>query len=168
MRDGKVAKRTDLTAAVRQQVLPDFKKSRAKRYNDYYDFIFDSEDREVVVDSETLSERGWDLDDAGHVVIDCTCTTDPKELEPHRWTVRFKGTWDIQGGKFIQQKLTRVPFRPNQPAGHLMPRFDLMKQFLMFATLASVYPPQGPAVAQLIHIRPQIFDEYPSQPRKYT
>ena len=60
-------------------MLPDFKKLRAERYNEYYDFIFDSEDKQTVVDNETLAERGWDLDDRGHVMIDCTCTTDPKD-----------------------------------------------------------------------------------------
>jgi hypothetical protein len=114
LQDGRVAKRTDLAFAVRQQVLPDFKKSRAKRYNEYYNFIFDSEDRQTVVDSDTLAERGWDLDDRGHVMIDCTCTTDPKELDPHGWTVRFKGTWDIASARFIHKEFTRIPPRPNQ------------------------------------------------------
>jgi hypothetical protein len=41
LHDGKGAKRIDLTAAVRQQVRPDFKKSQAQRYNEYNDFIFD-------------------------------------------------------------------------------------------------------------------------------
>lgn len=114
LRDGKVAKRMDLTAAVRQQVLADFKKSHARRYNEYYDFVFDSEDRQTVIDSKTIAERGWDLDDRGHLIIDCTCTTDPKELDPRRWAVRFKGTWDIAAGKFIERALTRLPPRPNQ------------------------------------------------------
>jgi membrane-associated protease RseP (regulator of RpoE activity) len=109
MRDGKTTKLSDLTAAVRQQVLPDFKKSHAEPYNDYYDFIFDSEDRQTVVDGETLAERGWDLDDTGHVIIDCACTTNPKPFfDPHRWAVRFKGVWDIQSGKFTAKEFTRM------------------------------------------------------------
>ena len=31
--------------------------------NDYYDFIFDSEDRQTIVDNETVAERGWDFDE---------------------------------------------------------------------------------------------------------
>jgi hypothetical protein len=112
--DGRVAKRSDLTEAVRQELLPDFKKSRAARYNEYYDFIFDSEDRQTVVNSETLAERGWDLDNRGQVTIDCTCTTDPKELRSNRWAVRFKGTWDIASAKFLHKEFTRMPPRPNQ------------------------------------------------------
>jgi hypothetical protein len=114
LRGGKVAKRIDLTAAVRQEVLPDFKKSHAERFNEYYDFIFDSEDRQTVVESETLAERGWDLDDHGHVIIDCTCTTDPKELDPRRWVVQFKGTWGVVRAKFIRKAFTRIPLTPNR------------------------------------------------------
>jgi hypothetical protein len=58
LHDGKGAKRIDLTAAVRQQVRPDFKKSQAQRYNEYNDFIFDSEDRQIVIYSDTFAERG--------------------------------------------------------------------------------------------------------------
>jgi len=105
LRDGNVAKKTDLTAAVRQQVLPDFKKSQAARYNDHYDFVFDE---------ETEDTSGWKLDDQAHVIIDTTCTTDPKELDTRRWAVRFKGTWDIAAGKFLEKSLARIPPRPNQ------------------------------------------------------
>jgi hypothetical protein len=105
LRDGNVAKQTDLTAAVRQQVLPDFKKSHAARYNDYYNFVFED---------ETEGTAGWKLDDEGHVMIDTTCTTDPKELDAHRWAVRFKGTWDIATAKFVEKSFTRIPPRPNQ------------------------------------------------------
>jgi hypothetical protein len=105
LRDGNLAKKTDLTAAVRQQVLPDFRKSHAARYNDYYDFVFDE---------ETERTAGWKLDGQGHVLVDTTCTTDPKELDPHGWTVRFKGTWDVADAKFLEKSFSRIPPRPNQ------------------------------------------------------
>ena len=105
LRDGKVAIRSDLTAAVRQQVLPDYRKSHAERYNDYYDFVFDEDHDDAT---------GWKLDDAGHVMVDTVCTTDPKELDPHGWTSEFKGTWDISRAKFIQKSLARIPSKPNQ------------------------------------------------------
>src|SRR4051812_41463150 len=103
--DGNLAKRTDLTAEVRQQVIAAFKKSHAARYNHYYDFVFDEE-------TETLA--GWKLDEDGHVAVDTTCTTDPKELDAHRWAVRFKGTWDIAHGKFAQKAVTDISPRSNQ------------------------------------------------------
>ncbi len=59
---------------------------------------------------EILREGGWDLDNAGHVLIHCTCTTDPKNLDPHQWTVRFSGTWDIARGEFTEKNVSRVAF----------------------------------------------------------
>ncbi len=115
LRDGQVSKQSDLTSEVRQQVLPDFKESHAERYNEYIDFVFDSDDQFVqAADGEIIGERGWDLDGKGHVLIDCMCTTDPKDLDAHRWAVRFKGTWDIATAKFIRKEFTRIPPRPNQ------------------------------------------------------
>lgn len=105
LRGGKIAKKADLATAVRQQVLPDYKKSRARRYNGYYDFVFED-------DLEDIS--GWKPDDSGHVVIETTCTNDPKEIVQRRWAVRFKGTWDVARGRFIEKSLTRIPPRPGQ------------------------------------------------------
>ena len=105
-----VAKLTDLTRAIRQQVLPDYRKSHAPRYNDYSDFIFEGDDQWTVIDDgDTTIQRGWDLDSAGHVLIDTVCTTDPKEIDPDRWAVRFKGTWDIATTKFVEKSLTPLP-----------------------------------------------------------
>ena len=114
LQHGIVAKRTDLTAVVRQEVLPDYKRSHSQPYNDYYDFIFDSEDRQTVLDSEPVAERGWHFDEAGHIMIDCTCTTDPKPFDPQRWMVRFQGVWDIARERFIETSITRIPPEPNQ------------------------------------------------------
>ena len=124
LRDGKVASRADLTAEVRQQLLPAYRKSHAKPYNDYYDFVFD-EDHE-----DTAS---WTLDDADHVVIDTVCTTDPKELDPHGWTAEFKGTWDVSDAKFIQQSIARIPPRPDQTLERTADRRDNL--FSMTSTL---------------------------------
>ncbi|HEY2711359.1 MAG TPA: hypothetical protein VGI60_02505 [Chthoniobacterales bacterium] len=107
LRNGKIVKKAELTAAVRRQVLPDFKKSHATGYNDYFDFIFDD-------DHEDIS--GWGLDDSGHVMIDTVCTTDPKELEPHRWAVHFQGIWDVASGKFLESSFTHIPPRHSHDA----------------------------------------------------
>jgi len=82
--------------------------------NEYIDFVFDSDDQFVqAADGEIIGERGWDLDGKGHVLIDCMCTTEPKDLDAHRWAVRFKATWDIATAKFIRKEFTRIPPRPN-------------------------------------------------------
>jgi hypothetical protein len=95
-------KLVDLTAEVEKQVRPDFEQARAEHYNDMLEFIFDSDPPDT-----------WRISN-GNVVIECTCTTDPKGLEEHSWTVRFKGTWDITSGRFIQHEVIRTPQRPNQ------------------------------------------------------
>ncbi len=94
--DGKIV---DLTAKVRQLVQKDFEASKAERYNDYYDFIFTEEDR---------TESGWKFDGKGRVIIDCTCTTDPKEIIKNRWMARFKGVWDIGKATLKEVKWARV------------------------------------------------------------
>ncbi len=106
---GQAGRPTDLTQEVRKQVTPDFRQSKAARYNDTYDFIFESEDRQVLNEwGDTFSEKGWDVVGNGRVMIDCTCTTDPKEIEPHSWTIRFKGIWDIGSRRFLQKQFTRI------------------------------------------------------------
>jgi hypothetical protein len=112
LRDSKVTKQTNLTAEVRQQVLPSFKKSHAKRYNDYFDFIFEDELEDI---------SSWRPDDNDRVIIDTVCTTDPKELDPHRWAVRFKGVWDVSAGKFVEKSFTLIPLRPNQALDRTAP-----------------------------------------------
>ena len=110
--EGKVVKQTELTAEVRRLVQADFRKSRASRYNDYYDFVFTGS--YTSNDGPKYStQQGWDLDGAGHVRIDCDCTTDPKNIDPHGWTVHLTGVWDIISSRFEQKKLVRVPFTPS-------------------------------------------------------
>ncbi len=101
---GQAGKPVDLTAAVEKIVRPDFLKSKAERYNDYYEFVFDSEDNVTAGEPGSAStEKGWDMSTPGRVGIFCTCTTDPKGVVKKSWTVRFLGTWDIAQGKFIRQ-----------------------------------------------------------------
>ena len=66
-----------------KQVRPDSERVHAERYNNFFDFIFDDETPDT-----------WQIRD-GTVIIECTCTTDPKGLEEHSWTAGFKGIWDV-------------------------------------------------------------------------
>ncbi len=109
LHDRELTKLADLTRAVRRHVTPDYEKSHARRFNEFHDFIFQSDDQwTVTAGGEVTSQRGWDLDGAGHVVIDTVCTTDPKEIEPRRWAVRFEGNWEIASGRFTETTLTRI------------------------------------------------------------
>jgi hypothetical protein len=78
-----------------------------------------------VFAEENEDTSDWKLDDQGHVLVDTTCTTDPKELDPHGWTVRFKGTWDIAAGKFVEKSFSRIPPRPNQTLQPTAGRSDI-------------------------------------------
>jgi len=101
LHNGKAGKITDLTAEVRKQVQSDYDKSHAPRYNEYFDFIFDSD----------YPDR-WRVNERGQVEIQCTCTTDPKESETNAWTMKFEGLWDRAKGKFIRKKLQRIVRTP--------------------------------------------------------
>ena len=110
---GKITKQSELTSEVRSLVKPSFRRSHAERYNDYHDFVFSegysSSDGWVDVPLHS-GRQGWDLDDTGHVLIDCVCTTDPKHIDRHGWTVHFTGIWDIGKASFLKKEWVRIPF----------------------------------------------------------
>jgi hypothetical protein len=102
LKDGEVTHRTELTSRVRKEVKPSFRQSKARPYNEYYDSVFEQ-------GAESNDWQGWDLDNAGHVLIDCICTTDPKGIDPEGWKVKFTGVWDIGKGTFLKKKVVRLP-----------------------------------------------------------
>lgn len=78
-------------------LLPDYRKAKAGRYNDYFDFIFESEDNPIC-----------ELDDTRRIHINAFATTDPKGGSDGRvWGARLEATWDIAQAKFTSQKVTR-------------------------------------------------------------
>ena len=116
LHDGKVVKQSELTSEVRRLVQTDFQKSHANPYNDYYNFVMEqgyTSNGKLVDVPKDSTQQGWDLDGDGHVHVDCVCTTDPKNIEPHSWTVHFTGVWDIKAGHFQQKTFERVPFTPS-------------------------------------------------------
>jgi hypothetical protein len=97
-RDGKVSRMTNILAKARDLLLPDYRKAKAGHYNEYFDFIFESEDNPICK-----------LDGTEHVRINALATTDPKGGGDERvWEGRLKATWDIAQAKFTSQKITRV------------------------------------------------------------
>ena len=97
-RDGKLARTTNVLAKAHDLLLPDYRKAKAERYNNYFDFIFESEDNPICR-----------LDDNRHVRINALATTDPKGAGDERvWDGRLKASWDIPQAKFTSQKVTRV------------------------------------------------------------
>jgi sugar lactone lactonase YvrE len=97
-RDGKLTRTTNLTTKMHDLLLPDYQKAKAKPYNEYFNFIFESEDNPVCK-----------LDGSNRVLINALATTDPKGGRDGRvWEGRLKAIWDIAQAKFTSQKVTRV------------------------------------------------------------
>jgi hypothetical protein len=98
LRNGKLERSTNLLQKVHDLLVPDYKKAKASRYNDYFDFIFDTEEGISVCEFADLT----------HVRIRGTATTDPKGMPDEKaWNGKVEATWDIPSAKFISQKVTR-------------------------------------------------------------
>jgi hypothetical protein len=95
--DGKLSRMTNILAKAHDLLLPDYRKAKPERYNEYFDFIFENEDNPIC-----------ELDGVRQVLIDGQATTDPKGIPGTRaWDARFKAVWDIAQAKFTSQKVTR-------------------------------------------------------------
>jgi hypothetical protein len=88
----------DLTKEIRAELQPYFAKAHAERYNEYFDYIFDSDYGD-----------DWEINHLGQVLVDCTATTDPKDLDQKSWTYKFTGVWDMGKHKFIQKQIRKAP-----------------------------------------------------------
>lgn len=94
---GKPARQTNLTSKMRALLLPDYRAAKAAPYNEYFDFIFESEKDSIC-----------ELEGSKRVRIDAFATTDPKSGGDERvWEGRLKATWDIAQGRFVSQKVIR-------------------------------------------------------------
>ena len=97
LKNGKLTRTTNLLGKMHDLLLPDYKSAKAGRYNDYYDFVFESEEDAIC-----------QLDGAQKVQINALATTDPKGADEGRvWDGRLIATWDIAQGKFTSQKVAR-------------------------------------------------------------
>jgi hypothetical protein len=98
--DGKLKRATNLLANIHALLLPDYRKVKPQRYNDYFDFIFEDDSESIPV---------CQLDGTKLVQIEATATTDPKHMAGTRaWDARVRATWDIAQAKFTSQKVTRL------------------------------------------------------------
>ena len=100
---------SDITAEIRKILQPLFARSGAPRFNDTFDFIFDYENRLKCERKQVVFDSGWQFGPDQTVLVNCTCTTDPKKIEPKRWTVNFTGTWDIKTGRFTATHVQDLP-----------------------------------------------------------
>jgi hypothetical protein len=96
-RDGKLSRMINILAKAHDLLLPDFRKAKPERYNEYFDFIFEREDEPICK-----------LDGTQQVRIDGHATNDPKGLSGHKWSAQLKAVWNIAKAKFTEQKITRT------------------------------------------------------------
>jgi sugar lactone lactonase YvrE len=93
-RDGKLARMTDILRKAHDLLVPNYRKAKAERYNDYYDFI--------------LIEPTFELDGTNRVVIDANAHTGPNDLglSPSAWTGHVEATWDVKQAKFTSKEVS--------------------------------------------------------------
>jgi hypothetical protein len=94
LRDGKLARTTNILAKAHDLLLPGYRKSKAEPYNDNFDFIFDGEEGPV-----------FKLDGTNRIVIDGDAVTDPKGLSRRSWRAHLKAVWNIPEAKFTSKKV---------------------------------------------------------------
>jgi hypothetical protein len=94
-RDAKLTRMTNILAKAHDLLLPDFRKAKPERYNEYFDFIFESEDEPIC---KLVGNK--------EVKIEGHATNDPKGLSRRKWSAQVKAIWDIPQAKFTQQKIT--------------------------------------------------------------
>jgi hypothetical protein len=104
LRDGGLGRSTDLLGQIHQLLQPEFRKSRAARYNDFQDFVF-----EQATQRDGTEMPPCQLEGSSRVRVYLTATTDPKHTSFERaWEGRFEGVWDIPQGKFTSQKIGKL------------------------------------------------------------
>jgi hypothetical protein len=97
--DGKLSRSTNLLKKVHDLLAPDYKKARVGRYNDNFDFVFETEDYDHPM---------CEFADSTHVRIRATATTEPKGIAGDKaWDGAVEAIWDIPNAKFASQKVTR-------------------------------------------------------------
>ena len=100
VRSGIAGSITDLTQEVTSEVESDFLQSKASRFNDNFEFIFEG------------TSTGWDFLNNKQIQIRYKCTNDSKSLSKKSWNVRFEGVWDISKGEFTSKKIIPLPKIP--------------------------------------------------------
>ena len=94
---GKLARQTNLTSKMHDLLLPDYRAAKAAPYNEYFDFVFESERDSICK-----------LEGSKRVRIDASATTDPKGGGDERvWEGRLKAIWDVAQARFVSQKVIR-------------------------------------------------------------
>jgi tetratricopeptide (TPR) repeat protein len=93
-RDGKLSRMTNILRKARDLLLPNYRKAKADRYNDDYEFVF-------------MEDASFELDNTSRVVIDASADTSPNDLglSDRAWRGHVAAIWDVAQAKFVSTKV---------------------------------------------------------------
>ena len=95
-RDGKLSRITNILRKAHDLLMPSWRKSKAERYNDYFDFVF-------------VEDASFELEGTSRVVIDASAETSPNITDDmlrssdRTWRGHVKATWDIAQATFTSK-----------------------------------------------------------------
>jgi sugar lactone lactonase YvrE len=94
-RNGKLSRMTNILRKAHDLLAPNWRKAKAERYNDYYDFVF-------------MEDASFKLDGTNRVVIDANVNSSPNDLglSPDTWRGHIEATWDIKQARFTSKEVS--------------------------------------------------------------
>jgi hypothetical protein len=98
-RDGKVSRITNILRKAHDLLLPNYRKAKAERYNDNFDFIF-------------VEDTTFKLEGTRRVLIDGSAETSPNITDDvlrsseRAWRGHVEAIWDIAQAKFTSKKVS--------------------------------------------------------------
>ena len=95
LHNGKLSRMTNISRKARDLLVPNWRKAKAERYNDYYDFVF-------------MEDASFKLDGTSRVLIEAEADTTPNDLglSEHAWRGYVAAIWDISNAKFTSAKIS--------------------------------------------------------------
>ena len=98
-RDAKLARATNVLAKAHDLLLPNYRKAKAERYNDNFDFVF-------------VEDATFKLEGTTRVLIDASAETGPNIPDEYlrssdrAWRGHVEAVWDIAQAKFTSEKVS--------------------------------------------------------------
>jgi hypothetical protein len=98
-RDGKLSRITNVARKAHDLLLPNYRKARATRYNDLFDFVF-------------VEDTTFKLGGTSRVIVDASAETSPNIMgedlrsSDRAWRGHVEAVWDIPQAKFTSQKIS--------------------------------------------------------------
>jgi tetratricopeptide (TPR) repeat protein len=93
--NGKLSRMTNISRKVRDLLMPNWRKAKAERYNDYNEFVF-------------IEDASFKLDGTNRVIIEAEADTTPNDLglSERAWRGYIAAIWDIPQAKLTSTKVS--------------------------------------------------------------